>query len=262
MLLKFAIRDFVEDRELRNLSPVTLTGYRRTLDEFHSFCIEKEITNVEDVTINHIKSYLLYCQKERNNNARTLNHKFGNLRIFFNYMEESEVIAQKKSPTRKITPIKEDIKIQVFSDEQVKQMLKYYQRLKYRDKTFFSYRDYTIIIVLTSTGMRLGELVNLKWADVDLINQAITVFGKKRVLSSIPMTDKLKKELCEYKLFCQNEFKQLSEYVFVSRNNGKLTENAVKQVFKRLKKPWHDHHLLLWPLYSRGLILEPERNYR
>jgi integrase/recombinase XerD len=45
--LKFAIKDFIEDRELKTVSPVTLTGYRRTLDEFHQYCIEKEIINVE-----------------------------------------------------------------------------------------------------------------------------------------------------------------------------------------------------------------------
>lgn len=235
MLLKFAIKDFLEDRELKSLSPYTLAGYKRTLDEFYQFCIDKEIINIEDVTTNTIKSYLIFCQKERKNNARTLNHKFFNLRIFFNYMEEIEVIAQKKAPTRKLSPVKEAVKIQVFTDEQVRQMLKYYQRMKYRDKTYFAYRDYTIIVTLVGTGIRLGELCNLKWTEIDMVNNTITVWGKKRQQSSIPMTDKLKKELCEYQVFCK-QTDQLGEYVFVNDKKNRMTENAIKCVFKRLKK--------------------------
>lgn len=50
MLLKFAIKDFQDDREFKNLSPVTIDGYLRTLKEFHAFCVEREIVNAEDVT--------------------------------------------------------------------------------------------------------------------------------------------------------------------------------------------------------------------
>lgn len=236
MLLKFAIKDFLDDREFKNLSPVTLDGYKRTLDEFLNFCVENEIVNVEDVRATTIKSYLLHCQKEKKNNPTTINHKFGNLRIFFNYMEEIEVFPNGKAPTRKISRVKTDVRIQVFTDEQVRQMLNYYSRMKYREKTFWAYRDYTIIVTLISTGIRLGELINLRWSDVDFQNQTITVFGKKRQQSSIPVTDKLKKELCEYRVFVQQQFKgQELEFIFTNATNKQLTPNAVKCVFKRLK---------------------------
>ena len=49
------------------------------------------------------------------------------------------------------------------------------------------------------------------------------------------MTEKLKKEMCEYKVFCEQTFDKLSDYVFTNQYNKQLTDNAVKCIFKRLK---------------------------
>lgn len=237
MLLKFAIKDFLDDREFKNLSKQTISGYRFTLEEFHDYCIQNEIVDVSDVTSSNIKSYLMHCQKERKNNPTSINHKLGNLKTFFNYLEkEVEIFTSKNNPARRVLPIKTEIHIEVFTDQQIQQMLGYYRRLKYRDKSFFSYRDTAIIITLLGTGIRLGELINLKWADIDFQNFTITVFGKKRQQSSIPVTAKLQKELAEYKIFTSQHFSKIPEYVFTDANGQALTDNAVKNVFKRLAK--------------------------
>lgn len=235
MLLKFAIQDFKDDREFKNLSKQTIKNYLIQLGEFQNFCIKKEILNVEDVTVNIMKSYLLYCMKSKKNNPVTINTKIKNLKAFFNYMVESEVITEKKNPISKIEKVKTDTKINVFSDHHIKQMLNYYRRLKGREHSFYAYRDHTIILTLLGSGMRLGELCNIKWNEVDLITGTIIVFGKNRTQASIPITDKLVKELAEYKLFCQQHFVESSEYVFINRQNKPMTTDAVKNVFKRLK---------------------------
>ena len=235
MLLKFAIKDFKDDREYKNLSAKTITSYLYTLNEFQEWCAKQEMIDVNDISSGTIKSYLLYCQKERNNNPTSRNHKLHNLKIFFNYLQDEEVISEKRNPISKLEYVKEDVKIEVFNDNHIKQMLSYYRRLKTRDKSFNAYRDHTIILVLLGSGMRLGELCNLKWSDIDLKNGLMLVYGKQRKYSSIPMADKLIKELCEYKIFCEREFNELSEHVFVSRDNKKLSPNAIKCVFKRLK---------------------------
>ncbi|WP_312471253.1 tyrosine-type recombinase/integrase [Neobacillus sp.] len=235
MLLKFAIQDFKEDREFKNLSEQTIKTYMFQLNEFQSFCSEKEILNVEDVTANTMKSYFLFCMKSKMNNPVTVNTKIKNLKAFFNYMIECEVISEKRNPMSKIEKLKTDTKIEVFSDNHIKQMLNYYRRLKGREHSFHAYRDYTIIITFLGSGMRLGELCNLKWKEVDLINGTIIVFGKNRTQASIPITNKLIKELAEYKVFCQQHFREPSEHVFINKENMPMTANAVKNVFKRLK---------------------------
>ncbi|TYR79468.1 hypothetical protein FZC66_15335 [Priestia megaterium] len=83
MLLKFAIQDFKDDREFKNLSEQTIRNYMIQLNEFQEFCTSKDILNVEDVTVNTVKSYFLYCMKSKNNNPVTVNTKIKNLKAFF-----------------------------------------------------------------------------------------------------------------------------------------------------------------------------------
>ncbi len=236
MLLKFAIKDFKEDREYKNLSPRTIESYLSTLNEFQVFLSNQEIIGVDEVKSNLVKSYLLYCQKERGNNHTTTNSKLHTLKIFFNYLEEIEIISEKENPTKKLGYAKEDIKIEVFTDKHINQMLSYYRRIKYRDKSFYAYRDYSMIVFLLATGVRLGELCNIRWNDIDLINGTVIVWGKKRQQSSIPITDKLIKELAEYRVFSEKNFNELPQFLYTDLKGKQLSQNAVKCVFKRLKE--------------------------
>ena len=233
MLLKFAFQDFIEDRQFKNTTEVNIKNYRIMLGEFINFCTEQKVVNLEDVTASHVKSYLMMCQ-QKGNKAGSVNTKMLRIRAFCNYCVECEYI--KDSPARKIKALKEDVKIDVFTDEQIGQMLAYYRRIKQKEKSYYAYRDYTMIILLLGTGIRRGELVNLKWSDVDLVNQSIVVFGKSRRRESIPITEKLNKELSAYRTYCEQYFKELGEYVFVNMHNKPMTGNSVMLVFQNLSK--------------------------
>ncbi|SKC15087.1 Phage integrase family protein [Lysinibacillus sp. AC-3] len=108
-----------------------------------------------------------------------------------NYMIECEVIA--KNPAHKVKMQKQDTKVEVFTDEQIKQMLNFYRRIKRREKTYMAYRDYLIIVLILGTVIRRGEICNLQWSDVDFANRSISIFGKTRRKETMPITDKLAK---------------------------------------------------------------------
>lgn len=146
------------------------------LGEFVSCCIENEVVNVEDIFYSYVRQYLSECQ-ERGNKAGTINTKLLRIRAFLNYMVECEVI--KNNPAKRVKRQKEDVKIDVFNDEQIRQMLNFYRRIKQREKSYFAYRDYTIIIIILGTGIRRGEIINLQWTDINFINHSISFFGKK-----------------------------------------------------------------------------------
>ena len=63
----------------------------------------------------------------------------------------------------------------------------------------------------------------------------ITVWGKKREVSSIP-NGKLIKELAEYRLYCEKYFGKVGDFVFVTDENKQLSPNSVKCMFKKIKK--------------------------
>ncbi|WP_084788100.1 tyrosine-type recombinase/integrase [Anaerobacillus alkalidiazotrophicus] len=183
MLLKFAFQDFLDDRRFKNTTKTNIRNYQTLLGEFINYCIDNEEVNVEDINYSHIKQYLWVCQ-EKGNQAGTINTKFMRIRAFLNYMVECEVI--KKNPAHKVKRQKEDVRIDVFTDEQIRQMLSFYRRIKQREKSYFAYRDYMMIVLILGTGIRRGEIINLTWCDIDFVNHNISVFGKTRRKETIP----------------------------------------------------------------------------
>lgn len=233
MLLKFAYQDFLDDRKFKNTTKTNIKNYEMLLGKFIDYAIENQVVNVGDLTYSHVRQYLLNCQ-EKGDKPSTINTKLLRIRAFLNYMVECEVI--KNNPAKKVKMQKDDVKIDVFSDEQIRLMLNFYRRIKQREKTYVAYRDYMVIVSILGTGIRRGEIINLQWSDVDFVNKSISVFGKSRRKETIPITDKLAKELAGYQTFCKQYWGNMSDYVFVKRDNKQLTENALMLVFQYLQK--------------------------
>lgn len=233
MLLKFAYEDFIADRKFKNTTQTNIDNYNRLLKPFITHCLDKNLQNVEDVNYSDVRDYLI-LQQEKGNNATTINTKLLRIRAFFNYLLDERIILV--NPSKKIKMQKTDIKIDVYTDNQIQQMLAYYRSLRRKEKTYFSYRGYLLIILLLGTGLRKTETINLKWFDVDIKNLTITVFGKNRKRESIYITEKLAKEISYYKSFCEKHFDMLNEYVFVNRDNTQITNYAMTKIFDNLQK--------------------------
>ncbi|MBS3681252.1 phage integrase SAM-like domain-containing protein [Ornithinibacillus massiliensis] len=116
MLLKFAFQDFLDDRRFKNTTKTNIRNYQTLLGEFINYCIDNEVVNVEDINYSHIKQYLWECQ-EKGNQLGTINTKLMRIRVFLNYMVECEVI--NKNPAGMVKRQKEDVDINVFSDEKI-----------------------------------------------------------------------------------------------------------------------------------------------
>ncbi|TCP28778.1 integrase/recombinase XerD [Scopulibacillus darangshiensis] len=234
MLLRFAYKEFYADKELQGLQGTTLKGYDMLFEDFIDFCEEQGISNIEDINTRVLKSFLSYCKKERDNGNTSLNTKLKNFNVFFNFLVSEELLVS--NPAKPIKKFQEDISIQSFSDNEIKQMLSWLRRCKRRENTLHSVRNHTIFVVLLGTGMRIGELVNLRWSDIHYEKGYITVFGKTRRQETIPMTEKVERELAYWKSYCENKFDMVSSYVLVNQKNKPITVNAIKCFFKRLSK--------------------------
>lgn len=90
-----------------------------------------------------------------------------NLSSFFSWLEEEDHIL--KSPVRRIHKIKTKTAVkEIISDENIETL-----RDNCREK-----RDLAIIDILYSTGMRVGELVNLDIDDLNFEERECVVYGK------------------------------------------------------------------------------------
>ncbi|MGM9923398.1 MAG: tyrosine-type recombinase/integrase, partial [Bacillus sp. (in: firmicutes)] len=236
MILKFAVKDFLTDRKYANLSLHTLSSYKRILTAFVDYCVSDEsIANVKDVTRGTIKGFLGYCRDEKGNGPQTINAKLRVLKVFFNYLAEEEIISHDHGLFRNLRFAKSDDRIEIFSDHHIKQMLRYFDRQS-RNKPYHAYRNRMLIIAMLGTGARCGELSNLKWSDIDFDNQLVSLYGKKRKVVSVPIANKLRKELADFRVYCESYFDgKPGQYVFCATDKKQLTPDTIGCVFKRLK---------------------------
>ncbi|UMZ72557.1 tyrosine-type recombinase/integrase [Natranaerofaba carboxydovora] len=236
MLLRFAADEFLDEKELQNLAEWSVNHYRKYLDEFMKFCEENEVLNVQDVKPNLIKSFLSYCKKERKNAPATLNTKLKHLKVFFNYLEKEDIIDPKNNPIKDIKPIKFKSQKKPFSDYHIRQMLNYYKRSIKRRNSFTNLRNYVLLLYLLGTGARLNEFRNAKWEDIDFEKGTIYIYGKRDKAVTLPLTQKLQKEIAYYKSYCKQYFGEVSEFIFVDKNNKQLSKYGAQSIFKRLNE--------------------------
>ncbi|MED4342822.1 tyrosine-type recombinase/integrase [Bacillus licheniformis] len=232
MLIRFAIKEFMAEKEYENLSRNTISAYEMLFDDFTSWADSEGFTRVSDLNSRAMKGYLTRCKVEKGNNPTSLNTKRKQFNTFFNFLVQEEMISS--NPMESIKKVKEDIHIKTFTDEEVKEILSHLRRTKRREDTLFAVRNYTIFLTLIGTGLRAGELCSLKWNNVDLINRSIKVFGKARIEQVVPISEQLVRELIFWKEYCLSQFDELSPWVFVTQQNKQFTVNGLKCWFKRL----------------------------
>ena len=73
--------------------------------------------------------------------------------------------------------------------------------------------------------MRLSELTNLK--DSDINSDSIKVLGKRNKERLIPISLEFSKLIEQYKIFKNNEFEKVNEYLIVSDSGNKVYEKFV-----------------------------------
>ena len=187
-------------------------------------------TDVTTITPLDIRGYL----KSRKLAPSTVNSYIRLFRAFYNCLiREGEILV---SPVRNIKYMKEDINIDTFSHSQMRAIISYYKNVRAIEGKFFTNeRNLATVYLLFGTGIRSGELLNLKWSDIDLVNGSMTVFGKSRKTRAVPLTDKLCKMLQVYQSICLKYLPQ-AEYFYSNKMGTSTTKDGLETQFKTLKR--------------------------
>ena len=154
---------FLDAKKIEGCSERTLDYYEKTIRHLLS-SVE---TPLRKVTTDEIRAYLVSYQKINNCGKVTVDNIRRNISSFFSWLEEEDYIL--KSPMRRIHKIKTKTVVkETISDEAIE---------KLRDKCEEK-RDLAMVDLLFSTGIRVGELVNLNKVDIDFEQRECVVFGK------------------------------------------------------------------------------------
>jgi integrase/recombinase XerD len=177
------LKMFLNAKRIEGCSERTLAYYRITVERLIHL-IEGPIRKMDADTI---RGYLVEYQKINNCSKVTVDNIRRNISSFFSWLEEEDYIL--KSPMRRIHKIKTKKAVkEVISDESIERL---------RDNCHEK-RDSAIIDLLYSTGMRVGELVNLDVADLDLNQRECIVYGKGDKERRVYFDAKAKIHLQEY----------------------------------------------------------------
>ena len=174
---------FLDAKRIEGCSERTLQYYRVTVEHM----LSKISTPIRKMTTDEIRAYLVEYQQSGGCSKVTVDNIRRNISSFFSWLEEEDYIL--KSPMRRIHKIKTRTVVKdVISDESMEKM---------RDACA-EMRDLAIIDLLYSTGIRVGELVRLNRADVNMEQRECVVFGKGDKERRVYFDAKAKIHLMEY----------------------------------------------------------------
>lgn len=154
---------FLDAKRIEGCSDRTIQYYSVTVDKM----LQKIQTPVRKISTEEIRKYLVDYQKINDCSKVTVDNVRRNISSFFSWLEEEDYIL--KSPMRRIHKIKTKQPVkEIISDEAIEMLRDHCQ----------CPRDLAMIDLLYSTGIRVGELVNLNISDVDFEARECVVFGK------------------------------------------------------------------------------------
>lgn len=156
MLLEELKSEFILDCQIRNLSKRTVETYELNISLFLRW-LEKEmkVNQLSVLNKNHFKMYVVHLQREEYQ-ASYINLLMKCLKSFFNYLVEEEYVSV--NYPKQIKVLKEEQKvIDTFSDKQVKELIRYYNKTDY-----LSLRNKLIVMLFVDTGIRCTELRQIK----------------------------------------------------------------------------------------------------
>lgn len=157
------LNSFISAKKVEGCSDKTLFYYRNTIEKMLSV-VKLAICHIET---RYIRDYLSSYQEQNKSSKVTIDNMRRIFSSFFSWLEDEDYIT--KSPVRRIHKIKTDSRVkEVLTDEQLEVL---------RDNCTEK-RDLAIIDLLSSTGIRVGELVKLNRSDINFQERQCVVFGK------------------------------------------------------------------------------------
>lgn len=210
---------FLTAKEVEGCSPKTIAYYESTLQHMTK-ALAKPYTRISS---DDLRGYLNRYENERHAGKVTIDNIRRIMSSFFAWLEDEDYIV--KSPVRRIHRVKTAvIAKEVLSDENL-------ETLRDRCGTL---RDLAIVDILASTGMRVGELVGLNIADVNLQERECLVTGKGNKQRPVYFGARTKLHLTAY-LQSRNDSNP-ALFVALNGDGDRISIGGIESRLRRLGK--------------------------
>ena len=224
-------------------SPRTISWYSANLKRFQSYLASRHLKDsLKNIDTKLLREYVLYLmERHRFENhpyhpptteplsTATIHGHVRTLRAFFNWLAREDFtetnIAAGIKPPKMVSKV-----VSTLSDEEIMSIL---HTLNPSDN--LQARNRVIFMILLDTGLRIGELINLKMGDIRIDDGLAKVMGKGKKERIVPIGSKAQRALQRY-LFKHRPEPANSDIdnVFLSVHGTPLSENSIKLMFGRL----------------------------
>lgn len=225
-------------------TPRTIYWFQTDIKWFLKFYPGLE--KIEDVTREKIEGWILNGKLEKNWSAQTIKLRLQSMSSFLKWATQQEYIQE--NPCDKIPKPKLPKTIpKHLTAEQAEHLMDWTRNYPYTYK-FDRKRAIAIMGTFLYTGIRKGELANLKMEDVDIIDKTLYVRnGKCAKDRMIPLHSTLIIYLKDY-LRDRKRLKKSTPYFFTAmRQDSKMGDPVVKRLFEKIQKKsgikFHPHLL-------------------
>ena len=166
----------------KKYSQKTIIAYKNDLMSFQDFNYSKfDQKNIKGVNYSQIRSWIVSLVADKISNT-SINRKISSLNSYYKFLLKTGGI--KINPLNEHKALKTKSTIQLpFSETEISNVL---NPLNF-DKSFEGHRDYLILELLYTTGIRRQELIDLKIQNIDYSNKRIKVLGKRNKERYIPL---------------------------------------------------------------------------
>lgn len=214
----------------KNYSDYTVLNYKNDILEFFDY-LSRESLNYKTIEYSDIRFYLMYLKEEKHDDNSSVSRKLSSLRGLYKYLANEKIV-------------KSNVFSLVNAPKKSKKLPRYFEYNELEElflvpdtNTSLGQRDLLLLEMLYATGVRVGELVNIKVKDIDLGRRNIIILGKgnkeRFVTYGEYCEDILKRYLNDgYILLNKNNL----DYLFLNNNGGNLTERGVRYILDELIK--------------------------
>lgn len=193
----------------RNFSEHTLNAY---YSDIVSYILWLNNSSCVDVDFNKLREYLYFIQRF-DYKKTTIARKTASIRTFYKYLFRERFIDS--NPAISLAAPKRPKSLPKFlTTEEVEQILN-----NVPINTPAGFRNKVILELLWATGMRVSELSNLNFGDLNIEENEIRVFGKGAKERIVLISDRAKNYLTQYLNTARNLI--APEY-----NTGTISENS------------------------------------
>lgn len=211
---------------IQPLSPHTRSAYQSDLNDLVDYCSQQDINSWQTLDSRQLQHYIA-TRHHAGLSGKSLQRKLSAIRRFYQYLVRHGKAVT--NPAQGITTPKSPRKLPKLLDvDQAGQLL------KIDDSDPLLVRDWAMMELMYSSGLRLAELVGLNIADLNIADRMVNVIGKGNKARRIPVGSKaicaVKTWLNQRPTLVKNDQQQA---LFVSRRGKRISPRTVQQRLKQ-----------------------------